>query len=118
MMYFIVIALRCMCILVVHVVVHAVVHVVVQVDFCSPTGTIFLICFLMTIFKAYGLRLRHIIAACYYPRRERARAVWLYNHILKTRGGFLKFARRQMRRQAGTLREVQKISIRSRMMSQ
>nr|XP_034321103.1 DC-STAMP domain-containing protein 2 isoform X1 [Crassostrea gigas] len=81
-------------------------------------GTIFLICFLMTIFKAYGLRLRHIIAACYYPRRERARAVWLYNHILKTRGGFLKFARRQMRRQAGTLREVQKISIRSRMMSQ
>lgn len=113
-MYFIVIALRCMCILVVHVVVYVVVHF----DFCSPTGTIFLICFLMTIFKAYGLRLRHIIAACYYPRRERARAVWLYNHILKTRGGFLKFARRQMRRQAGTLREVQKISIRSRMMSQ
>ncbi|XP_062576153.1 DC-STAMP domain-containing protein 2-like [Saccostrea cucullata] len=81
-------------------------------------GFIYLVCLLMTIFQAYGLRLRHVIGACYYPRRERARAVWLYNHILKTRGGFLKFARRQLRRKAGVLKEEEKISIRSRLMAQ
>lgn len=81
-------------------------------------GFLFLACFLMTVFQAYGLRLRHIIAACYYPKREQSRAIWLYNHILNNRGGFLKFARRQMKRKSGTLREVEKISIRSRLTSQ
>jgi hypothetical protein len=87
-------------------------------SFLTFTGVIFLVCLLLTIFQAYGLRLRHVIAACYYPKRERARAVWLYNHILKNRGGFLKFARRQMKRKNGQLQEEEKISIRSRIMSQ
>ena len=72
----------------------------------------------MTIFEAYGLRLRHVVAACYYPRRERERAVWLYNHIIKMRGGFLKFARRQMRRKYSSYKEQEKISIRSRLAEQ
>ncbi|OWF53843.1 DC-STAMP domain-containing protein 2 [Mizuhopecten yessoensis] len=69
----------------------------------------------LTLFEAYGLRLRHVIAACYYPRRERHRAVWLYNHILKTRGGFLKITRRQMKRKYLKSTETEKISIRGKL---
>ena len=45
----------------------------------------------MVIFEAYGLRLRRYIMSKHYPERERVRAVWLYNHILRRRGGFKKF---------------------------
>ncbi|GFO14712.1 DC-STAMP domain-containing protein 2 [Plakobranchus ocellatus] len=38
--------------------------------------------FFLTFLEAYLLRLQHIVANMYYPHRERARAVWLYNHIL------------------------------------
>ncbi|KAL5019782.1 hypothetical protein ScPMuIL_002674 [Solemya velum] len=78
-------------------------------------GVIFLICFLLTTFEAYGLRLRHIIAGCYYPQRERQRAVWLYNHILKNRGSFLKDTRRQIRRKYLGYKEEKTISLKSKL---
>lgn len=55
-------------------------------------------CWILTITESYGLRLRNIVMSHYFPERARERAVWLYNHILRSRGGFLKFARRQLRR--------------------
>ncbi|XP_046552587.1 DC-STAMP domain-containing protein 2-like [Haliotis rubra] len=76
------------------------------------------VCFFLSVSEAYALRLRHVIAACYHPGREEQRAVWLYNHILKTRGGFLKFARRQIRRKYMQDQDVQKASFRSRLAAQ
>lgn len=38
----------------------------------------------------------------YYPLRARERAVWLYNHILRNRTTFLKFIRRQLKKQFGS----------------
>ncbi|XP_071787976.1 DC-STAMP domain-containing protein 2-like [Asterias amurensis] len=52
---------------------------------------IFIVCLFLVIFEAYGLRLRRYIMSKHYPERERVRAVWLYNHILRRRGGFKKF---------------------------
>ena len=57
----------------------------------------------MTIGEAYALRLRHMIMGCYFPRRERKRAIWLYNHIMKTRGGLMASARKSIKdRQQGS----------------
>ncbi|XP_013397042.1 DC-STAMP domain-containing protein 2 [Lingula anatina] len=39
----------------------------------------------ITLLQAYGLRLRHKIVAFFYPERERARVVILYNKLLKKR---------------------------------
>lgn len=46
---------------------------------------ILLLCLFLTLFEAYGLRLRHAVGAMYYPHREKARAVWLYNHMMLVR---------------------------------
>jgi len=35
--------------------------------------------------------------ACYYPKRERRRAIWLFNHILKTRGGIKEHAKAKLK---------------------
>lgn len=61
--------------------------------------------------ESYGLRLRHVICGCYYPQREKIRAVWLYNRILKTRGGITKFLRRQIRRKVHGDDTLEKISL-------
>ncbi|XP_045470431.1 uncharacterized protein LOC123677756 isoform X3 [Harmonia axyridis] len=61
-------------------------------------ASILFMCLLLTIFEPYGLRWRNWILCYYYPRRAKERAVWLYNHILRSRSSFLKFARRQLRR--------------------
>ncbi|XP_070169409.1 uncharacterized protein [Polyergus mexicanus] len=58
-------------------------------------------CWIMAIFEPYGLRLRHVVMCKYYPERAKQRAAWLYNHIIRSRGSFLKFARRQLRRKFG-----------------
>ncbi|KAJ8303057.1 hypothetical protein KUTeg_019453 [Tegillarca granosa] len=78
-------------------------------------GTLYGLCMFLVIFEAYGLRLRHIITGCYYPDRERARAVWLYNHIIKTRGGMLKYTRRQLRRTFGVTKRKEEISLRGKL---
>ena len=47
--------------------------------------------------ESYGLRLRHLIMGCYFQKREKQRAAWLYNHIVKCRGGIIQSARKRIR---------------------
>jgi hypothetical protein len=49
----------------------------------------------------------------YYPIRARQRSVWLYNHILRCRGNFLKYARRQLRRKFGKSKDgvIEEVSV-------
>ena len=64
----------------------------VQGPWCKLTcvvGILFLDIFLV-IFDTYFLRARHYFAGKFYPERVRPRAVWLYNHIMRRRGGILK----------------------------
>ncbi|XP_073990974.1 uncharacterized protein isoform X2 [Rhodnius prolixus] len=60
--------------------------------------TLIVMTWILAILEPYGLRLRHYVMSYYYPQIARQRAVWLYNHILRSRGSFIKFARRQLRR--------------------
>ncbi|XP_052817975.1 DC-STAMP domain-containing protein 2-like [Mya arenaria] len=60
-------------------------------------GLIYFLCLLLTIGEAYGLRCRHVIMACYEPRRERRRAIWLFNHIMKTRGGLMEQTKQKIK---------------------
>ncbi|XP_035232226.1 LOW QUALITY PROTEIN: DC-STAMP domain-containing protein 2-like, partial [Stegodyphus dumicola] len=76
------------------------------------------ICLLLAVTQSYGLRLRHVICGCYYPQREKARAVWLYNHILKTRGSLQKFLSNQIRRRVYGDDTVDKISFLERLSHQ
>ena len=41
---------------------------------------------------------QHSIMAHFYPWREKERAVWLYNVILRQRGGIARWLRRNLRR--------------------
>lgn len=68
---------------------------------------LYVLTLVMAMLEAYGLRLRRVVAAYYYPARERQRAVWLYNTILLTRGAFFKFTRRQLRRKFKNDTEIQ-----------
>ncbi|XP_033100608.1 DC-STAMP domain-containing protein 2-like [Anneissia japonica] len=74
-------------------------------------GIIFAMTLVMVFTEAYGLRLRRFIASFYYPHRERQRVVWLYNNILKKRGGFLKYLRKQMKVRMDSSEDIEKISI-------
>ncbi|XP_014271124.1 DC-STAMP domain-containing protein 2 [Halyomorpha halys] len=61
-------------------------------------ASLIVLAWILSICEPYGLRLRNSAMGYYYPARARVRAVWLYNHILRSRGSFLKYARRQLRR--------------------
>ncbi|XP_058794429.1 DC-STAMP domain-containing protein 2-like [Phymastichus coffea] len=74
-----------------------------------------LFCWIMALFEPYGLRLRHVVLSQYYPDRAKQRAVWLYNHIMRSRGSFLKYARRQLRRSFGLSRGVERVTLRERL---
>lgn len=50
-------------------------------------GWLMLTAFLLVMPSVYALRLRHLICDHYYPKRVRLRALHLYHHILKNRGG-------------------------------
>nr|KAI8755460.1 DC-STAMP domain-containing protein 2-like [Biomphalaria glabrata] len=76
---------------------------------------ILFICLFLNIFEAYALRLRHIVSSTYYPAREKLRAVWLYNHILLSRGGFFLFTRRQLHRKWKNEKDIEKMSLISRL---
>ncbi|KAJ8687119.1 hypothetical protein QAD02_022913 [Eretmocerus hayati] len=73
-----------------------------------------LLCWIMALFEPYGLRLRHLVLGHYYPDRAKQRAVWLYNHIMRSRGSFLKYARRQLRRSFGIGSTVERVTLRER----
>ncbi|XP_057328434.1 DC-STAMP domain-containing protein 2-like [Microplitis mediator] len=52
---------------------------------------------MVALFEPFGLRLSQLIMSRYYPRRAKHRAVWLYNHILRSRGNYLNYIRRKLR---------------------
>ncbi|EFN90000.1 DC-STAMP domain-containing protein 2 [Harpegnathos saltator] len=78
--------------------------------------TLIAFCWIMAIFEPYGLRLRHVVMCKYHPDRAKQRAAWLYNHIIRSRGSFLKFARRQLRRKFSMDqdRRIERITFRER----
>ncbi|XP_066262197.1 uncharacterized protein [Euwallacea similis] len=59
------------------------------------------ICWILTVLEPYGLRFRNYIMGYYHPLRAKQRAIWLYNHILRSRTTFLLLARRKLRRKFG-----------------
>ena len=66
------------------------------VNYVYSPGYIYATCIFLQLVQSYGLRMRHVVAGCYYPEREKLRAVWLYNHILKRRGSFITVIRRNL----------------------
>lgn len=88
----------------------------IQEIFCfCHVACIYAVCLILTITEAYGLRLRHVIMACYFQKRERARAIWLFNHILKTRGGILENARENMKKSKMGQVDTRRISLKGRL---
>ncbi|XP_006814964.1 DC-STAMP domain-containing protein 2-like [Saccoglossus kowalevskii] len=77
----------------------------------STIGTIYGIALFLVLTEAYGLRLRRVVAAYYYPQRERERIAWLYTHILKRRGGFLRFLRKAIRKNSKNSHPTEKVSM-------
>ncbi|XP_038058618.1 E3 ubiquitin-protein ligase DCST1-like [Patiria miniata] len=64
---------------------------------------------LLLYLQAYGLRLRHIICAYFFPKKEKQRILFLYNETLKKRVGFLKFMRLKVRQLAREQKLADKI---------
>ncbi|XP_074653206.1 DC-STAMP domain-containing protein 2-like [Tubulanus polymorphus] len=87
-------------------------------DSYATIFTIYGVCLFMVVMEAYGLRLRHVIASCYYPDRERTRACWLYNHLYVKQHSLNKFLKRQLHRKRMCDARIEKISFRSRMAAQ
>ncbi|XP_008852773.1 E3 ubiquitin-protein ligase DCST1 isoform X1 [Nannospalax galili] len=54
-----------------------------------PTGLLVCLC----LAQAFGYRLRRVIAAFYFPKREKKRALFLYNELLRKRIAFTKLRR-------------------------
>ena len=46
-------------------------------------------CLLLVLTESYGLRLRHVVAGCYYPRKAKQRAAILYGKLVAGRRSFL-----------------------------
>ncbi|NXS78338.1 DCST1 ligase, partial [Erpornis zantholeuca] len=65
-------------------------------DTFLPLGLLALLCLL----QVYPFRLRRAIAAFYFPKREKARVLFLYNKLLRQRKNFLHLQRERIARQA------------------
>ncbi|XP_036778262.2 E3 ubiquitin-protein ligase DCST1 isoform X3 [Manis pentadactyla] len=61
-----------------------------------PVGLLVSLCLL----QAFGYRLRRVIAAFYFPKREKKRILFLYNELLRKRAAFTKLRRAAILRQA------------------
>ncbi|XP_006976528.1 E3 ubiquitin-protein ligase DCST1 isoform X5 [Peromyscus maniculatus bairdii] len=60
--------------------------------------TILLAC--LCLVQAFGYRLRRVIAAFYFPKREKKRVLFLYNELLRKRAAFTKLRRAAIVRRA------------------
>ncbi|KYN04262.1 DC-STAMP domain-containing protein 2 [Cyphomyrmex costatus] len=87
-----------------------------DLDRYTQIVTLIAFCWIMAIFEPYGLRLRHVVMCKYHPERAKQRAAWLYNYIIRSRGSFLKFARRQLRRKFGMTEgeRIERVTFRER----
>ncbi|NXW78056.1 DCST1 ligase, partial [Hirundo rustica] len=63
---------------------------------CLPLGALGLLC----LAQVYPFRLRRVIAAFYFPKREKTRVLFLYNKMLRQRKHFLHLQRGRVARQA------------------
>ncbi|XP_008046785.1 DC-STAMP domain-containing protein 1 isoform X1 [Carlito syrichta] len=61
-----------------------------------PTGLLVCLCLL----QAFGYRLRRVIVAFYFPKREKKRILFLYNELLRKRAAFTKLRRAVIVRRA------------------
>ncbi|KAM9214667.1 E3 ubiquitin-protein ligase DCST1 [Leptosomus discolor] len=66
------------------------------VDSCLPLAMLVLLC----VAQVYTYRLRRVIAAFYFPKREKSRALYLYNKLLQQRQGFVYRQRKRIAQQA------------------
>ncbi|XP_042640834.1 LOW QUALITY PROTEIN: E3 ubiquitin-protein ligase DCST1 [Tyto alba] len=55
------------------------------VDSCLPLAVLVLVC----LVQVYMYRLRRVIAAFYFPKREKSRVLYLYNKLLRQRQSFV-----------------------------
>uniref|UniRef100_A0A8C6RA48 DC-STAMP domain containing 2 n=1 Tax=Nannospalax galili TaxID=1026970 RepID=A0A8C6RA48_NANGA len=78
-------------------------------------GTMYGLCFFVTLFGSYVSRLRRVICASYYPSREQERIVYLYNILLSHRTNILATVHRAVKRRAadqGRMNVLQVLAIR------
>uniref|UniRef100_A0A8C6D908 DC-STAMP domain containing 1 n=1 Tax=Moschus moschiferus TaxID=68415 RepID=A0A8C6D908_MOSMO len=61
-----------------------------------PSGLLVCLCLL----QAFGYRLRRVIAAFYFPKREKKRILFLYNDLLRKRAAFTQLRRATIVRRA------------------
>ncbi|XP_006895886.1 PREDICTED: DC-STAMP domain-containing protein 1 [Elephantulus edwardii] len=61
-----------------------------------PSGLLVCLCLL----QAFGYRLRRVIAAFYFPKREKKRVLFFYNELLRKREAFTKLRRAAIVRRA------------------
>eukprot|EP00073_Rattus_norvegicus_P044648 XP_017446794.1 PREDICTED: DC-STAMP domain-containing protein 1 isoform X1 [Rattus norvegicus] len=61
-----------------------------------PTCLLMCVC----LAQAFGYRLRRVIAAFYFPKREKKRVLFLYNELLRKRSAFTKLRRAAIVRRA------------------
>ncbi|XP_004629998.1 E3 ubiquitin-protein ligase DCST1 [Octodon degus] len=61
-----------------------------------PIGLLLCLC----LAQAFGYRLRRVIAAFYFPKREKKRVLFLYNELLRKRAAFTKLRRAAIMRRA------------------
>lgn len=66
--------------------------------FKASLPTLLLVC--LCLAQAFGYRLRRVIAAFYFPKREKKRALFFYNEFLKKRSAFTKLRRAAIVRRA------------------
>ncbi|CAC5364973.1 DCST1 [Mytilus coruscus] len=60
----------------------------------------FVAIWLLMIVESYGLRIRRLVAAFFYRKREKARILYLFNDLYKKRQGYARHMRHQVRRNA------------------
>ncbi|NWR59183.1 DCST1 ligase, partial [Bucorvus abyssinicus] len=65
-------------------------------DSCLPLGVLVLLC----LVQVYTYRLRRVIAAFYFPKREKTRVLYFYNKLLQQRQSFVRRQRKRIARQA------------------
>ncbi|NXK98015.1 DCST1 ligase, partial [Formicarius rufipectus] len=63
---------------------------------CLPLVALALLC----LAQVYPFRLRRVIAAFYFPKREKTRVLFLYNKLLRQRKNFFQLQRRRIARRA------------------
>ncbi|XP_039219271.1 E3 ubiquitin-protein ligase DCST1 isoform X1 [Crotalus tigris] len=70
----------------------------------TPLGALVVLCFL----QVYVFRLRRVIAAFYFPKREKKRIIYLYNEMLRRRVAFVLVQRKRIILQARRRKRVRK----------